>query len=145
MPRLTIWMVRVALCHLFLGFTIGALLLAHKGIPFAPWLWRLLPAHMEFLLLGWTLQLAMGVAFWILPRFYTVRPRAWLAWSALILLNVGVMLVALAPLLPTPLLSPIVPLTLLGRGAEMMAVVAFALHAWPRVKAIALEGANLQI
>jgi hypothetical protein len=136
MPRLTIWMVRAALCHLLLGFTIGALLLAHKGIPFAGWLWRLLPAHREFLLLGWTLQLALAVAFWILPRFYTKRPRAWLAWVTLLLLNSGVLLVALAPLLPQPL-----NLTLWGRVAELGAVLTFALHAWPRVKAIAFEPA----
>ncbi|MEZ4614036.1 MAG: hypothetical protein R2867_00780 [Caldilineaceae bacterium] len=104
MPRLSIWLVRAALCHLFVGFTIGALLLAHKGIPFAPWLWRLLPAHMEFLLLGWTLQLAMGVAFWILPRFYTTRPRSWLVWLAWAALNSGVLLVALALYWPRPLI-----------------------------------------
>ena len=134
MPRLSIWLVRAALCHLLLGFTIGALLLAHKGIPFAPWLWRLLPAHMEILLLGWTLQLAMGVAYWILPRFYTARPRSWLVWLALLLLNGGIFLVAVAPLLDT-----VVPLALIGRAAELLAVIAFAIHTWPRVKAIALE------
>lgn len=134
MPRLTVWMVRAALCHLLLGFTIGALLLAHKGIPFAPWLWRLLPAHMEILLLGWIVQLAMGVAFWILPRFYTARPHAWLVWLAFVLLNMGVLLVALNPFL---LLS--LPLAFSGRIAETLAVIAFALHAWPRVKAMTLD------
>ena len=133
MPRLAAWMVRAALCHLLLGFTIGALLLAHKGVPFAPILWRLLPAHMEFLLLGWTLQLAMGVAFWILPRFYMDRPRAWLAWIALALLNSGVLLVAFAALMP-----PSFPFALVGRTLETTAVFAFALHAWPRAKAVTL-------
>ena len=55
--------------YLALGMTVGALLLFHKGIPLHPALWRWLPPHLEFLLVGWTLQLAMGVAFWILPRF----------------------------------------------------------------------------
>lgn len=134
MPRLTVWMVRAALCHLLLGFTIGALLLAHKGIPFAPMLWRLLPAHMDFLLLGWTLQLALGVAFWILPRFGSRRPHAWLAWVTFLLLNSGVLLVALAPLVATSL-----HLALMGRLAEVGAVLSFALHSWPRVKAITLD------
>lgn len=135
MPRLSIWLIRAALIHLLLGFTIGALLLAHKGVPFAPMLWRLLPAHMEFLLLGWTLQLALGVAFWILPRFYTERPRTWLVWITLVLLNSGVLLVAAAPFVATPW-----TLTLVGRLAEVGGVVTFILHAWPRVKAMALEG-----
>lgn len=137
MPHLSIWLIRAALIHLLLGFTIGALLLAHKGIPFAPMLWRLLPAHMEFLLLGWTLQLALGVAFWILPRFYTERPHAWLVWITLLLLNSGVLLVAVAPFVSTPW-----NLTLVGRLAEMGGVVTFVRHAWPRVKAIAFEGAS---
>lgn len=137
MPRLSIWLIRAALIHLLLGFTIGALLLAHKGMPFSPQLWRLLPAHMEFLLLGWTLQLALGVAFWILPRFYTERPHAWLVWITLLLLNSGVLLVAIAPFVATAW-----PFTLVGRLAEVGGVVAFVLHAWPRVKAMTLEGAS---
>ncbi|MCB0080550.1 MAG: hypothetical protein KDE47_06455 [Caldilineaceae bacterium] len=137
MPRLSIWIIRAALTHLLLGFTIGALLLANKGFPFSPMLWRLLPAHMELLLLGWTLQLALGVAFWILPRFYTERPRAWLAWLTLLLLNSGVVLVALALFFPATW-----QLTLVGRLAEVGGVFAFVLHAWPRVKAMAFEPAT---
>ncbi|MEZ4867771.1 MAG: hypothetical protein R3C14_40975 [Caldilineaceae bacterium] len=130
MPRLSVWAIRLALCHLLLGFTIGALLLAHKGIPFAPWLWRLLPAHMEFLLFGWTVQLAMGVAYWILPRFPGgERRREGWARLAILTLNGGLWLVALGPLAPATL-----PLMVLGRGLEMGATVAFALHSWPRVK-----------
>lgn len=129
MPRLSIWMVRTALLHLLLGFTIGALMLANKGVSFAPFLWRLLPLHIEILLLGWTLQLALGVAFWILPRFDAVRPRAGFAWTAYLLLNLGIGLVAASLFwvsLPILLFS--------GRLAEVGAAVAFALHAWPRVK-----------
>ena len=60
MPRLSIWFIRSALIYLALGFTFGALLLANKGFPIIPEIWRLLPAHIELLLVGWTLQLAMG-------------------------------------------------------------------------------------
>lgn len=129
MPRLSIWMVRTALLHLLVGFTIGALMLANKGIPFYPPLWRLLPLHIELLLLGWTLQLAMGVAFWILPRFDTTRPRAGFAWAAYLLLNLGIGLVAASLFWVT------LPVLLFGgRLAEVGAAVAFALHAWPRIK-----------
>jgi cbb3-type cytochrome oxidase subunit 1 len=129
MPRLSVWMIRTALIHLLLGFTIGALLLANKGVLIDPFLWRLLPIHIEFLLLGWTLQLALGVAFWILPRFQNERPRSSLAWLAYILLNVGIGLVAISLIfVATPML------VFYGRLAEVGAVAAFALHAWPRVK-----------
>lgn len=132
MPRLTVWFVRMALAHLLIGFTLGALLLANKGAPFAPAIWHWRPAHIEFLLVGWVVQLALGVAFWILPRFQQHRGNLSMAWSAFALLNLGVWLVALV----TPLGLP--PLWLVvGRLAEIAAAIAFALNAWPRVKPLA--------
>jgi len=119
------------LLYLLAGFTIGALLLFHKGVPLHPALWRLLPTHVEFLLLGWTMQLALGVAFWILPRFQREpargnEPAAWLAFG---LLNAGVWLAGAGPVLDAPAAIPF-----LGRVAEVGAAMAFAVHAWPRVK-----------
>ena len=129
MPRLSVWFVRSALTYLALGVTLGSLLLWNKAIPLHPLVWRLLPAHMEFLLVGWTVQLALGVAFWILPRWQTQRGNVRLAWAAWILLNLGVWLVVL-----TPWLSTSAWLMTLGRLCEAAAAGAFALHAWPRVK-----------
>lgn len=129
MPRLSVWMIRTALLHLLAGFTIGALLLANKGILIHPLLWRLLPIHIELLLLGWTLQLALGVAFWILPRFQNERPRTGLAWAAYLLLNTGIGLVA------GGVVWTAWPLLLFwGRLIEVAAVTTFAIHAWPRIK-----------
>jgi cbb3-type cytochrome oxidase subunit 1 len=79
--------------YLGAGFLLGALMLAQKGLPFDPAMLRLLPLHIEFVLFGWTLQLAMGIAFWILPRF-SHEPRYGnrvFAWLAFVLLNVGVL------------------------------------------------------
>ncbi len=56
MPRLSQWIIRTAFIYLLLGFTFGALLLAHKGVPLHPALWSWLPAHIEFLLMGWIVQ-----------------------------------------------------------------------------------------
>ncbi len=130
MPRLSQWYIRLALIDLLLGFTFGALMLANKGLPIHPALWRLLPAHIELLLVGWTLQLALGVAFWILPRFWEGPPRGNEngAWIALFLLNAGVWLVALSAILGLPSWA-----NLLGRAAELGAAIAFGLHIWPRI------------
>lgn len=128
MPGLSVWYVRSALVYLALGLTFGLLMLWHKGVPIHPAMWALLPSHIEFLLLGWTLQLALGVAFWILPRFRTERGNVRLAWLAYGLLNAGIWLVTLDPWLGD------LSLALAGRSAEALAVVAFALHAWPRIK-----------
>jgi heme/copper-type cytochrome/quinol oxidase subunit 1 len=133
MPRLSTWMIRASLIYLFAGFSFGALLLFHKGIPISARLWSLLPAHIDFLLFGWTVQLVMGMAFWILPRFSREprRGNVWLAWLAFGLLNAGVLFVGLAPLVNSP---PV--LSLLGRFAQAAAGLAFAAHAWPRVKEV---------
>lgn len=132
MPRLSVWYIRAALVYLLMGFTFGALLLFHKGIPLHPSLWRLLPAHIEFVLFGWTAQLIMGMAFWILPRFSKapVRGNEKLAWVAFILLNAGIFTLAAASFGKDASW-----LNLAGRAAQVAGVVAFSLHAWPRVKA----------
>ena len=129
MPRLSVWAIRSALVYLALGVTCGALLLANKGVSLSPLVWRLLPVHIEFLLMGWILQLIMGVGFWILPRFHSARGNVRAAWLAYVLLNMGVLLAGLGPTLGA---SQFV--ALLGRSAEAGAALAFALHAWPRVK-----------
>jgi heme/copper-type cytochrome/quinol oxidase subunit 1 len=130
MPRLSQWFIRTALLNLLAGFTFGALLLAHKGVPFYPPLWRLLPAHVELLLVGWTAQLALGVAFWILPRFWQTprRGNETTAWLAYILINLGVWLVV-----ASVFDGRLAQLAFWGRLSEIGAAVAFAGHIWPRI------------
>ena len=130
---------RAALVHLALGFTFGALLSA-RAITLPPDTARLLPAHMEMLLVGWTIQLAMGVGYWILPRLAVAAPAGSRAprglygnqapaWAAFVLLNAGVLMVGVAPFGALP-----GALTAWGRAAELAAALAFGLTAWPRVK-----------
>lgn len=139
MPKFTVWMVRTALLYLGVGFTFGALLLANKGIPFAPEVWRLLPAHIELVLLGWTMQLAMGVAFWILPRmprepkYGNVR----LAWAAYVLFNAGLVLAAVGQAFPNFGAG----WALAGRALELAGVVCFAVQIWPRVRPVVIDTA----
>jgi hypothetical protein len=131
MPRLTRWSTRAALLYLLAGFSVGALILADKGLRLNPGIWRLLPLHIEFLLLGWTAQLALGVAYWILPRIEGGRPREAFAWAALGLLNLGTAAAGLgASLAPAGWAAP------LGRALELAAAAAFAYHAWPRVRPV---------
>ncbi len=130
MPRLSQWFVRTALAYLALGFTFGALMLANKGLTFYPLLWRLLSAHIELMLIGWTLQLALGMAFWMLPRFWEGPPRGNEsgAWLAYLLLNLGVWLVVVRAVLSWPTW-----LLVVGRVSEAGAAVAFGLHIWQRI------------
>ena len=131
MPRASVWLVRTALLHLTLGAGIGAVALAGKASAALAFSLALRPVHVECILIGWTLQLAFGVAYWILPR----RPggakggdtaRVWTAWA---LLNAGVIAVGLGGL---PAVSGWALAS--GRLAEVAAAVLFATHAWPRVR-----------
>ena len=130
MPRFTRWAVRLALVYLLLGLTFGGLLLSNKGVPYAPALWRLRPAHIEFLVGGWMVQLALGVAHWIVPRFRGGEfGRVELAWLALGLLNAGVLLVSFGTLAGLPTWGPVA-----GRSLEGIAALVFALYIWRRVR-----------
>ncbi|NIR45320.1 MAG: hypothetical protein GWN99_12955 [Gemmatimonadetes bacterium] len=131
MPRLSRWFVRAALLHMTVGFIIGALLLVDKGLNLESGAWRTLPAHVEMLVLGWIVQLTMGVAFWILPRFPEgpKRGNVAAAWLAFVALNAGVLSVVAGTTL-----GPMPGYVLAGRSAEAIAAAAFVVHAWPRVK-----------
>ena len=125
MPRLSIWLVRTALLSLAAGAALGALILAAPGLV----RWR--PLHAELLTVGWTVQLAFGVAYWILPRFRSGRERGReeLGWAAFVLVNLGVVLVGVGRSVPGA-----DGWALAGRSAEGLAALAFAAQAWPRVK-----------
>jgi len=130
MPRQSVWFVKASLAYLAAGFTFGGLMLANKGILISPFLFTLLPAHMEFLLIGWMVQLAMGVVFWIVPRFSGAKPRGkvYLIILAFWLLNLGIGLVALQPYVNVD------GLTFTGRSMEAVAVICFGVGTWKRIK-----------
>jgi hypothetical protein len=129
MPRLSVYFIRASLIYLLVGFAFGGLLLANNGIMISPAIWALLPIHIEFAFVGWMIQLAMGVAFWILPRFPRGSPRGdeRLSWLALILVNLGIFLV----MLQGPGLQW---LSVAGRAIETMAVILFVIGNWKRIK-----------
>jgi hypothetical protein len=136
-PRISLWFVRASLGYLALGFTLGALLLWNKGIPLAPLVWRLLPLHIEATLVGWVVQLVMGVAYWMFPRFGMTpaqRGRESLAWVSFWLLNAGLWAVGLAGFSGWP-----GDLATLGRVAEGGAAVVMAVNIWTRTRASGLS------
>ena len=131
MPRLTVWMVRSALLQLGLGITLGALMLWNKGSLFDLRIWLLVSTHLELLIVGWLIQLALGVAFWVLPRF-TQEPRygnVRLGWLGFVLLNAGVLLVILSIWI-----GALVNLLPVGRLVELIAAALLVSVLWPRVK-----------
>ncbi len=131
MPHLSIRLIRVSLIYLALGFTLGAALLTNKALVLYPPTWRMLPIHIELLMIGWFVQLAMGVAYWILPRLPGPAPRGpqSLVWLAIWLVNAGIGLVIIEALISVK------ELLLIGRLTELAGALAFVAAIWPRVKA----------
>jgi hypothetical protein len=136
MPLVSVWFIRSALLYLLAGFTLGAALLASKGMALPAELWSWLPVHVELLLVGWLVQLVMGVAYWIFPRFGMTpqaRGREGLAWLALVLLNGGVWVACLGVLRDWP------GCIVAGRAADVLAAACMALNVWTRTRASGLS------
>lgn len=128
--------IRLSLLYLLVGFTIGALMLASKAYPFLPWIFNLLPLHMEYLMFGWFIHLIFGTAYWMFPRFTPSKtdmekPRGFVraAWISLIMLNIGLLIFTLSYFLNNTFTVRFV-----GRTIELIAVIAFLVNLWPRVK-----------
>lgn len=124
-------MVRSALIALVLGFSVGAVMLIAKGTGgFGTLALPGIAIHVELVVLGWMVQLAMGVALWILPRFGARGPARGVAWSwaAWALWNCGIALVIAGA-------EGIPALRLTGRLLETAAAVAFGGAVWSRVRA----------
>lgn len=129
MPKLSVYMIRFSLIYLGIGMSLGGLILWNKGFPISTTIWTWLPIHIELLMFGWIMQLVMGVAFWIVPRF-PIPPkygRAEQAWTAFILFNMGLWLVILGQGW----------LILAGRVVMFCAVGLFAIYLFPRIKPFA--------
>ena len=57
---------------LLVGFLIGAAMLVDRALP-GDWRLWLAPSHAHMLFVGWFLQFAIGIAYWLLPRRRTAE------------------------------------------------------------------------
>ncbi|MFN8531353.1 MAG: hypothetical protein U0670_22345 [Anaerolineae bacterium] len=105
-------------------------MLWNKGLPIDGVIWRPKPVHVETLIFGWIMQLAMGcgvldrTAFPEAPKY----GRVWLAMCAYALLNAGVLLSSIGMFFIVP------PLALIGRVLLLIGVLCFVAHILPRVR-----------
>ncbi len=143
MPRLSCFFIRASLLHLGGGVVLGGLIMVAKGFPMNwSWTWLLLPAHIQLLVGGWMIQLTLGVAYWILPRLSGAGDRGspgW-AWSSFVALNAGVIGTALVLTLRAFRRMPwLDPLLIVFALLQVVALLAFARHVWPRVQPITVD------
>ncbi|SHF33069.1 Cytochrome C and Quinol oxidase polypeptide I [Fodinibius roseus] len=129
MPTPSRWMIKASLIYLFAGFLMGAFILVSKAYPGLSPAWTLLPLHIEVSIFGWIIQLTMGTAYWILPRYLESGSRGnpLKAKIMVALLNTGILVNSASYLDIVPSSA-----TLVGRSLEVGAVILFiALH-WNR-------------
>jgi cbb3-type cytochrome oxidase subunit 1 len=130
MPTPSRWMVRLSFVYLLLGILMGALMLIQKAYILHPAIWVLLPIHIEVTIFGWIIQLTLGTAYYMLPRFLEGPPRgdSTLAYVMITSLNLGIIFV-----IANSLLSFDLPLGLTGRIFELAAVGLFVALHWNRI------------
>lgn len=94
MPVASRWMIRLSLIYLIIGFAIGAIILVAKAYPAYSEVWVLLPLHIEISIFGWIIQMTMGTAYWILPRYLETgdRGNSTLAKLMVVLFNSGILI-----------------------------------------------------
>ena len=138
MDRLTRLMGKLSLVYLAFGFVLGAVLLAGEGAG-AGWgaAWGNVHAHVLFV--GWFVQFAVGIAYWLLPRRKTAaQPLGYderLALLACGLINVGLLLrVVIEPMFSLQVIQgPVVTLGLALSGIlQAGAGLIWAFQLWGR-------------
>lgn len=142
MPPIARTYVKTAFLYFLGAFALGMLILLDRWLGFSRWLKVVYVSQLHLLMVGWLTQLALGVAYWILPRFLkedNPQPRgadglAWFVWSTL---NAGLLLRFLVE--PFYLLGPKpwLAATLAFSGIlQMIAAFGFGWLVWGRIRAM---------
>jgi hypothetical protein len=97
MPPIARTFTKAAFLYFLAAFLLGALMMLDRWLSFSRWLKVVYLSQLHLLVVGWITQLAIGVAYWIFPRFLRnqdPRPRGSdaLAWAVLISLNAGLLM-----------------------------------------------------
>lgn len=129
MPVQSVWMLRLSLIWLLVSVMIGGLILLEKAMNIMPLIWGFLPVHYELAIWGWMVQFVIGTAYWMFPKYLSGSRRGpeWLAWSVLVVLNAGIMILTASILLQIPLLAQT------GRGFILLSIFTFVALIWKRV------------
>lgn len=138
MDRLTSVMLRTALIWLLAGISLGGAMLVDRKVP-GQWRLWFTPGHGHMLFVGWFLQFAVGVAYWLLPRRRSdARPLGYneqLAFTAVIALNIGLAARVSAEAFERAGNASDVTFSSLALSAvlQIAAVAIFTYQLWPRV------------
>lgn len=135
MPKLTRWSLKLSLGSLLLSMLLNLILSTPQHWLDIGGLYQLRPAMLHLFLVGWITQFIFGVANWLFPRVSRERfnPYPALAWSAFVMLNIGLVLRLIAEPFHSQL--PFLGLALVLSGImQWMAGLLFVVNLWGRIK-----------
>jgi hypothetical protein len=142
MPPIARNLIKASFVYFVVAFLLGALMMLDDWWNFGRWLQAVYLSQLHLLVVGWITQLAIGVAYWMFPRFLkeqNPRPRGSdaLAWTVFVCLNVGLLLRFLVEpfslMNPQPWLSALVALSGI---LQAVAALCFAWLIWGRIRAM---------
>ena len=138
MDRVSLIYTRAALIWLVAGVALGTAMLSDALTP-GEWREWFAPTHGHMLFVGWFLQFAVGIAYWLLPRRRTPKiPLGYserLAFAGMLLLNAGLLLRLIAEPAEQMGAQRGVDVVLAVSGlAQLAAVVIIARQIWPRLR-----------
>ena len=142
MPPIARTYVKAAFVYFLVAFLLGALIMLDRWLVFSRWLRVVYMSQLHLLMVGWITQLAIGVAYWIFPRFLKEqdpRPRGsdTLAWLVLISLNAGLLLrFVLEPFYLMGAKPWLAALMALSGVLQALAAVGFGWIIWGRIRAM---------
>ena len=142
MPPIARTYVKAAFVYFVVAFLLGGLMMLDRWLGFGRWLKVVYLSQLHLLVVGWITQLAIGVAYWIFPRFLkeqNPQPRGSdaLAWAVLVGLNAGLLLRFIIE--PFYLMGPqpwLAALMALSGVLQALAAVGFAWLVWGRIRAM---------
>jgi fluoride ion exporter CrcB/FEX len=142
MPPIARTFVKAAFLYFLAAFLLGALMMLDRWLGFSRWLSALTMSQLHLLVVGWITQLAIGVAYWIFPRFLKEqdsRPRGSdaLAWFVLASLNAGLLVrFAVEPFYLMDAQPWLAALMALAGVLQALSAFAFGWIIWGRIRAM---------
>lgn len=134
MPLLTRTCIKAGLIYLVVALLLGVAL----SLPDLPsGAFALRPVYIHLLIVGWITNLIIGVGYWMFPKYSKEQPRGneRLGWAVVVLLNLGLIVRALAePLVVLRPESNAGWLLVLSAALQVIAAWGFVINTWPRMK-----------
>ena len=137
MPLLTRLFIKSGLVYFVVALSMATLGLAQPLFNLPSWLLSFRPVYLHLFMVGWVLQLIIGIVFWMFPKQSREKPRGSerLSWMVFWTLNLGLILRAITEPLVTSFPQTNVGWVLVVSALlQLVAGLGFIANTWGRVK-----------